>query len=141
MAYTPTRRTGADGVITVAVDGGSAVAIGAMRSWEVTYEQGTVDSTAAGDTVDRVEPIRKRWTARFEGLLPVASPYVFPSTMLGVACAFVGKILSSDTNGLVIGTGLGVNLEIGSPHDNMVTIRGEIVANGADLTFDLSPAT
>jgi hypothetical protein len=141
MAYAPTRVSGADGVFTIAIDGGSVVAVGALQNWEVDYEQGTVDASAAGDTVDRVEPIRKRWTARFEALLAVANPYVFPSTLLGLACAFAAKVSSAHTNGLLAGTGLGRNLNFTLAHDNMVRIRGEIVSNGADLTIDTSPAT
>lgn len=141
MAYSPTRLPGADGKFTLAIDGGSVVSVGPLRGWDVSYEMGTVDATAAGDTVDRVEPIRKRWTARFEALIAVANPYVFPATMLGVTCIFAAHVVSSHTNGLVAGTGLGTKLDFGLAHDGMVTVRGEVTQNGTDLTIDTSPAT
>jgi hypothetical protein len=141
MAYTQTRLPGADGYFSLAVDVGSVVSVGPLRSWDVSYEMGTVDATAAGDAVERVEPLRKKWTARFQALIAVANPYVFPSTMIGVACVFAAKVKSADTNGLVAGTGLGTRLDFKLTHDGMVEVSGEVTQNGADLTIDTSPAT
>ena len=135
------RLTGKDLAFTL---GGTS--IGAARNWELTDEMVSADATVAGDAVNSVEKLRTNWNVRFSGLLTVATPYVIPSisgasSLVGTSMAFVAKVVTADTNGLATGTGLLNSINIRAAHEDMVEISGEVIANGAALTYDLSPAT
>lgn len=131
------------GLLSFSIGG---VLVPRVRRWNFEQNDVDVDATAGGDTVVKANSLRTNYTVEYEALLEVASPVVIPggsgasTTLVGTSVAWIGRLVSSHTNGIVASTGKINRFRIEASHDGMVAISGTIGANGTVVTYDTTPA-
>jgi hypothetical protein len=131
------RLTGKAGAATI---GGSAVV---LTGWEYEATSTNVETTAAGDVATDRAHIRQDYTATIRMALSVTPGYNVHTDLVGTEVAFVLKVLSGDTNGLIADTGLVTSARINHPHDAETELEVTIVSSDGSAmpTYDETPAT
>jgi hypothetical protein len=119
----------------------NSVAVSALHGWTYTDTDVNVNATAAGDVWEDNNSLRGKFVVEADAFLDVANPYVIPNALRGTKVAFVCKVLTADTNGIVSGTMLVDEFRIEAAFDDMIKIHIRGITAGVAPTWDLSPAT
>lgn len=130
------RLTGKAGAATV----GSLTGL-VITGWEFEETGNNVTSTAAGDTVVHREPLQTDWSGSITWYLSDTPAYSNIVVPVNTNVAISLKFLASDTNPVIVGTGLVSRFRVAHPADGMTTCTCEVIASSGTFTIDTTPAS